>query len=140
MKLENGYYIWNKSDKKEYLSKWFITKEFQCQCQYKTCVEQKISKLLIDKLDALREEIKHPISITSAFRCSQHQEDLRKKGVNTVVAKKSQHELGNAVDLRCSSLLLFDLLKICERYFNSIGIGINFLHVDLRPEYRRWKY
>lgn len=140
MKLENGYFIWKKGAKKEYLSNWFTTKEFECQCSYDTCVEQRISKELIDKLTRIREEVKSPLFITSGFRCEKHQEDLRKKGANTVVAKKSQHELGNAVDVWCGSLTTLDFLKVCERYFKSIGVALNFLHLDTRPEYRRWKY
>lgn len=141
MKKENGYFVWNKGVKREYLSDFFTTKELECKCTRDTCKEQRISEELITKLTTIREEINSPLFITSAFRCPEHQEHLRSAGVNTVVAKKSQHELGNAVDVSSGSLTIDKFLEVCERYFDSIGVARNFLHLDTRKGVkRRWKY
>lgn len=140
IKIENGYYIWTKGDNL-WLNNWFKTKEFECKCTNKECIEQKISVELIKKLTTIREYTKSPMRITSGFRCSKHQESIRNSGVSTVVAKKSTHEKGDAADISVSSLTPLNLLPIVEKQFKSIGIANNFLHVDLRDDKeRRWKY
>lgn len=72
----DGYYIWKKGERAK-LSEYFSTSEFDCQCHHDTCVEQRISVDLINKLDLVRIESNSPIYITSGFRCSRHQQDLR---------------------------------------------------------------
>lgn len=140
IKIENNYYIWNKNENL-WINNWFKTTEFTCQCKHKSCGEQKISVELIKRLTEIREEVNSPMRIHSGYRCSKHQEDIRKSGVSTVVAKKSTHELGNAVDISVSKLVTGELLKVVEKHFKSIGVANNFLHVDLRDDkIRRWKY
>ena len=79
--------------------------------------------------------------VHSGFRCSAHQEDIRKSGVSTVVAKKSTHELGNAADISVSRLITAELVNMAAKKFYSIGIALNFVHVDLRDDKtRRWNY
>lgn len=140
IKIENNYYIWDKGEIL-WLNNWFKTKEFECQCKNKDCIKQKISVELVKRLTIIREYTKSPMRITSGFRCTKHQEEIRNSGVSTVVAKKSTHELGDAADISVSSLTILNLLPIVEKQFKSIGIANNFLHVDLRDDQtRRWKY
>lgn len=140
IKIENGYYIWNKGENL-WMNNWFKTKEFNCQCTNKECVEQRIAVELIDRLTKMRLEVNSPIRINSGFRCSKHQEEIRNSGTSTVVAKKSTHELGDAADISVSSLIVPVTIPFAEKHFKSIGIANNFLHVDLRDDkVRRWKY
>lgn len=144
MEIKDGYVIWNKGGD-EKLSDYFKQSEFTCQCSYDDCKEQKISQELIRRLSGLREHIRCPIKITSGFRCIKHQKDLRESGVNTVVAQLSQHELGNAADIKCSSLPMDQFVTEIKTLFFSVGLATNFVHVDLRPlredgSYRIWKY
>lgn len=140
IKIENGYYIWSKGENL-WLNNWFKTKEFECKCNNKECKEQKISVELIDRLTKLRVEVNSPIRITSGFRCKKHQEEIRNSGVSTVVAQKSTHELGDAADISVSSLIVPVTIPFAAKYFKSIGIANNFLHVDLRDDkVRRWNY
>lgn len=145
MKLENGYFVWNKNDSPEMLNNYFRTSEFSCQCKHSSCVEQKISEDLINRLTYLREAKQSPMTITSGFRCKQHQEDIRKSGVSTVVAKVSQHELGNAVDVKFRALRIDEWINDAKRKFSYIGIATNFLHLDTRPakvkdQWVTWRY
>jgi uncharacterized protein YcbK (DUF882 family) len=143
MKFENGYIYWTKkSDESGYIvQKHFSLKEFECQCNLSSCTTQIMSEALLERLGAIREELNKPLKITSAYRCSAHQEEIRKSGVSTVVAKKSQHELGNAVDIQCNQVPMEKLLEISEKYFKSIGLAKTFYHVDMRDDkVRRWKY
>ena len=140
IKIEDGYYVWKKGES-IWLNNWFKTTEFSCKCKHPSCVDQKISVDLINRLTDIRQEAKSPMRIHSGYRCSAHQEDIRKSGVSTVVAKKSTHELGHAADISVSRLVPGELLKIAQNKFFSIGIALNFIHVDLRDDKtRRWNY
>lgn len=139
VKEEEGYYVWNKGENLP-LSPYFSTKEFTCKCNFPECKKQRISKTLVVRLDLIRKEAKQPIIVTSAFRCTQYQAFLRSAGINTVVAKVSQHELGNAVDVVPKDGVIDKFLAICEKHFDSIGLAKNFLHLDLRNGKRRWNY
>jgi uncharacterized protein YcbK (DUF882 family) len=150
MRLENGYYVWNKGERVK-LSDYFSTQEFDCQCHYSDCVEQKISADLINKLSLVRIENKSPLYITSGFRCCKHQQDLRnqlnsgKKSLTVVASKVSQHELGNAADISPRIGTISKLRKVVDLVFDSIGLAKTFLHVDTRPKKqdgskRIWNY
>lgn len=140
IQTKDEYYIWKKGDDL-WINNWFKTKEFECKCTNKDCVDQKIAVELIERLTAIREYTKSPMRISSGFRCSKHQEAIRNSGTSTVVAKKSTHEKGDAADISVSSLTTLNLLLVAEKQFKSIGIANNFLHVDLRDDKtRRWKY
>ena len=140
LKNENNYYTWLKTDKVQ-INQYFSTSEFTCHCNFSTCVNQKISVDLINKLTDLRKEINSPLKITSGFRCPEYQQKLIKTGVNTVVAKKSTHELGNAADVICVILSIPEFIIKSEKYFMAIGIAKTFLHLDLRNDkIRRWNY
>lgn len=139
-KQENGYYVWKKGEAL-WMGNWFKTTEFSCQCKNVDCVDQKISVDLINRLTKIRDYVKSPMRINSGYRCSKRQEEIRKSGTSTVVAKKSTHELGNAADISVSSLTASELLKVAEYQFKSIGLARNFIHVDLRDDrVRRWDY
>lgn len=139
LRMESGYYIWKKGEVFQ-ISTHFSTKELSCQCTHSDCIEQRISESLIDKLEMIRLDIAEPLIITSAYRCTKHQEDIRNSGVSTVVAKKSTHELGDAVDCRPKSGMRPGFEITCSQEFTSIGRATNFLHLDLRSGYRRWNY
>jgi hypothetical protein len=138
-KVEGDYYIWTKGENIS-LSPYFSTRELSCHCHFPDCVKQKIHKNLIDKLSEIRKEIKQPLVITSAYRCSKYQAFLRSSGVNTVVAKASQHELGNAADAVPADGKMEGFEPICSKHFDSIGLASHFLHLDLRNGRRRWNY
>jgi len=145
MREDSQYFIWNKGDVYFFdRNQFFKTSEFACQCSNKDCKEQRISKDLITKLNLIRKEVNEPILVTSGFRCKKHQEHLRKSGVNTVVAKQSTHELGEAVDLKPTRMRISDFLVFCAKHFYAIGIAKSFLHVDMRGQedkrVRRWDY
>ena len=139
LKEDEGYYIWKKGES-IVLSKYFNTKEFTCRCNFPDCPKQRISKTLITRLDNIRSEVNLPLVITSGFRCVKYQAFLRAAGVNSVVAKKSTHELGDAADIVPSNGKMDGFETICAKQFDSIGVASNFLHVDTRIGKRRWKY
>jgi uncharacterized protein YcbK (DUF882 family) len=132
------YYIWTKGELLK-LSDNFTTKELECKCKLDTCKEQRISKDLVNSLQALRKSFGKSIIITSGYRCLEHNRSIGSSDT-------SQHPLGNAVDVTSSDNDL--LYKLSENIFESIGdarssIGnrSNFIHLDIRRgRKRRWVY
>jgi hypothetical protein len=140
LRSDAEFYYWKKGES-FVLSPYFHTTEFSCHCNYKDCIEQKISKSLITKLDLIRKDINQPLVVTSGNRCTKYQAHLRNTGVNTVVAKTlSQHELGKAADCYPANRNMTGFEDTCAKYFDSIGEAKTFLHLDLRPGKRRWLY
>jgi uncharacterized protein YcbK (DUF882 family) len=136
------YYEWKKGSNYK-LGRYFSTADFQCKCGYTDCVDQRISKELVDKLDAIRHCLGKPMTVTSAFRCSKKQNDIRNSGISTVVAKKSSHETGDAADTHCVDFK--ELGRMVEDNFDNIGYATEFYHVDMRPKKadgtkRKWNY
>jgi len=118
-----------------------MLEEFECKCKNKHC-SGKIPQLqmkpqLIQALNRIREEFKEPITVTSGFRCQDHNEAIGG-------AKASQHLLGAAADIRPAKADPGDLdrlYKLCEAEPEIIGLGDGrkrgFIHVDVRPGKRK---
>jgi uncharacterized protein YcbK (DUF882 family) len=130
------YRVWKKGEL--WVSEYFDSEEFECQCSYPDCIEQRIAEELIDKLEGCRREVGKPVVVTSGFRCDKHQADLSNTpGIKTVA--KSTHPLGHAADIKCR--LMTPLRAAVESRFKAIGVARTFLHVDLRDDKkRRWTY
>lgn len=140
MNQNEKYYTWKKGESQQ-INKYFNCNEFTCQCKHPECVEQKVSVKLISDLTLLREDLQTSIRITSGFRCSAHQKDVAESGVSTVVAKKSQHEEGEAADCQFTGHTTAEALPHAEKYFKAIGVAKTFLHLDTRSDkVRRWTY
>lgn len=123
----------------------FKGSEFHCQCNFPNCTKTWVSNDLLTKLQLVRDEFDGPLLITSAYRCSEHQAALRNNPILKTSKNKSTHEMGCAVDVRPvnhTTDSMDELFIILGRHFKSIGIAVNFFHVDTRldKEKRRWKY
>ncbi len=121
------------------LSTHFAVSEFACPCPQ--CTETKIDSDLIDKLQAFRHKA-GPLRVNSGYRCPAYQDELRARGYETS-AGPSQHTLGRAADVMRADEGSIGLdLEACARAsgFSSVGVGHSWVHVDLRPGYRRWEY
>ena len=155
IKKENGFYLWKKGlDLPFPNTKYFETWEFDCSCNFSNCIEQKVSIELIEKLILIRETFGLPVRITSSFRCSLYQKQLRLSGNQTAVGI-SQHELGKAADIQPTKMNkenLDKLFELCKNEFRAIGDARHkihpltgklrgFIHVDLRMDKERiWSY
>jgi len=128
------------------LSEHFSTYEFECACDYKDCKTQRIKIELVDRLERLRISLGEPLRINEGYRCKRYHEGLGKKGYK--IAKKSQHLVGAAVDLRLArrggvdySKRVDKFFKALPKLFKAIGKGKGWAHVDLRDDKeRRWGY
>lgn len=135
----DDYFVWEKGKRTEKLSPYFTPNEFECKCSRSDCVQQRISKDLIQKLTWLREYVGKPIKVTSGFRCEAHNAAING-------AKNSQHKKGDAADIYVSSLTMGELKEKAMHKFFSIGLASNFIHLDIRPKptdgrsHRIWVY
>jgi uncharacterized protein YcbK (DUF882 family) len=132
--MDNLYFIWNKGEKLK-LSNNFNSAEFECKCKNSECIEQRISKDLIEGLQKVRTEHNKSITVTSGYRCLKHNRAIGSSDT-------SQHPLGNGGDITSSDLN--GLYSVCEKHFKAVGDGRTkrkFIHVDSRNDkIRRWDY
>lgn len=86
----------------------------------------KLSPYLKDKLLALSDMCAFPLILTSAYRPKDYEVSKGRSG-------SSSHCKGLAVDIACTeSLKRLELLKYAlELGFNRIGIGRDFIHLDV---------
>jgi len=120
------------------LSKNFSRSEFACKgtncCGHSAPVQPE----LISALQALRNQLNLPLSITSGFRCNRHNESVGG-------AARSFHTLGMAADVACpEGMTAEDLAQAAEIIpaFQQGGIGIypSWVHLDVRTTGKaRWR-
>jgi len=113
------------------ISKNFNLQEFECT--HKDHRHIRINEDLVNKLQELRDYLGVPLIINSAYRCPERNSQVGG-------ATRSQHLLGNAVDI---SLKTVDnrkkLMELAETIgFNGIGEYNTFIHLDVRGSKARW--
>ncbi len=109
------------------LTKNFSRSELECPCGCGACY---MEPEFMNKLQALRDELGSAITVTSGYRCVDHNREVDG-------AAHSQHLYGKAADLAHPWMdLLADLAK---KYFTNVVKGPGFVHVDIGPK-RFWTY
>lgn len=113
----------------------FSYREFRCRCG---CGLEMVSPVFVTRLQTARTLLGRGIAVTSGVRCVAH---------NAAVGGEpnSSHVRGLAADLTCatSTWRLDLLMAVIAAGFNRIGIGENFLHVDIDrtlPQDVCWTY
>ena len=128
------FFIWKKGERVQ-LSKSFNSLELECKCKNPDCVEQRISKKLVENAQKVRDEYGKSITVTSGYRCPKHN-----KAIGSI--ETSQHPKGEALDITGSDLDA--LYGACENHFQAVGDARHnkkFIHVDTRSDRkRRWNY
>jgi len=115
----------------------FSEEEFKCQCG---CGAVDMDEDFIYKLQAIRTLLDAPITITSGYRCEDHDWSLGGAG---------NHTTGRAVDVRVGLENVHALIKWGIQHMTGIGIKMHgpipsrFVHLDnltgdMRP--RIWSY
>jgi len=117
------------------LSKNFSKLGIMCPCG---CGANKISSVLIEKLQKVRNIIGLPIIITSGVRCEFYNASLKNSSINSSHIPDS-YGLGQAVDISCTtSKYRYELVQVVQKFFNRIGISGGsyggFVHLDVDKE------
>ena len=95
----------------------------------------KISSVLIEKLQQVRNIIGLPIIITSGVRCEFYNASLKNSSMNSSHIPDS-YGLGQTVDISCTtSKYRYELVQVAQKFFNRIGISGGsyggFVHLDV---------
>lgn len=117
---------------KKMLSKNFSESELACPCGCGTTPQPQ----LVQKLQDLRDLVAVPLRVNSAARCVEHN-----KKVGGVPA--SEHVAGLAADIHAVGTTRWDILVYATQLgFCGVGVGENYIHLDLRPRASRavWIY
>ena len=114
------------------LSKNFSKLEIMCPCSRGA---NKISSVLIEKLQKVRNIIGRPIVITSGVRCEFYNASLKGASMNSSHIP-DEHGIGNAVDIACTnSTDRYELVEVAQKFFKRIGISGGsyggFIHLDV---------
>lgn len=119
----------------------FDSNEFDCKCNNLSCALTFIESMLTMKLYLLRYNLGCPVTITSAYRCFEHQEYIRSKKIETT-SKVSTHQKGMAVDIWTGKHTGLELEKVArEAGFMAVGVAKDWVHLDTRDDKkRRWEY
>ena len=117
----------------------FNKSEFECNCgcEMPNEVFLQIQKLA-SQLQCIRDFIRFPIKITSAYRCPSHNKEVG--GVSN-----SQHVLGKASDIQVSDSspeAIYQVIDTLAEYGHVLqgGLGLynTFTHYDIRKTRVRW--
>ena len=117
----------------------FNKSEFECKCgcEMPEDVFLQIQKLA-SQLQYIRDFIRLPINITSAYRCPTHNKEVG--GVSN-----SQHILGKAADIQVddsSPEAIYQVIDTLAEYGHVLqgGLGLynTFVHYDIRKTRVRW--
>lgn len=104
----------------------FSRSEFRCKCG---CKEDHINMILVQILQAVRDNFEAPVRIASGVRCA-------KRNQQVGGAKASQHLLGNAADIQIAGVAPKTVAAFAASLMPGWG-GVKayptFTHVDVRP-------
>lgn len=111
--------------------KWFKLSEFDSPD--KPGSGEMMDPTVVQMLDIARDIYGYPMIVTSGFRTIEHNRSLIDRGY--AASPKSSHLLGLAVDIAVpNSQRRFLMLEaLLDAGFHRIGVGDNFIHVDLDP-------
>lgn len=112
--------------------KHFKPNEFTCKCHGLCDHENSISLELVSRLDEIRKQMGTPIKITSGARCKRHN---KKIGGSAHSAHLPFDGSSFAADIYCpDNRFTKDFLEMAMSMFPRIGLGKDFIHVDIHPD------
>ena len=126
------------------LTKDMSRREFACRCG---CGADNIAMSLVNRLQAIRDEIGMPVSINSGVRCEAHNAAQGGKDGSPHVPADvgdGQGIVGHAADVSCySSMYRKAFRDAAGKHFTRVGMGKDFVHVDddpRKPQGVEWTY
>ena len=111
-------------EQNEWMEKWknFSLDEFKCQCG---CGHVSVHSDLLDLLQTAR-NVLGPITITSAYRCPEHNDNVSSTGLS------GPHTTSKACDIHVSnSQHRKQLIDYFAKKVTGLGIAKTFIHIDI---------
>jgi zinc D-Ala-D-Ala carboxypeptidase len=111
----------------------FTEAEWNCKCDHcKRAVPHKMVPLVMKSVQLLRDFLRVPLTLTSAYRCPQHQNEVSKDTTG-------QHTLGTAVDIKVTSgYMAAAIISYAVKYLGVQGWAyskkMGFVHLDWRED------
>tara|TARA_R110000737_G_scaffold53448_1_gene75017 strand:- start:83 stop:451 length:369 start_codon:yes stop_codon:yes gene_type:complete len=121
--------------------KYFTADELKCS----HCGKSGMNETFMERIETLRHQLGFPFPVNSAYRCSEHPIEARKKAAGA-------HATGHAIDIGVSGEQAYKLIEAAVKSGEFGGIGINqkgssrFIHLDdientlERPRPWIWSY
>jgi len=106
-------------------TRWYNFKPSEFVCKH--CNKLQISDIVLDFVQAYRQIAGKSVSITSGYRCSEHNNSVSSTG------EDGPHTTGFAVDIGTNTQSQYQLLRFGLQYNpRAMGIGIakTFTHID----------
>ena len=111
--------------------------EFACKCGRCGVSGREVKRELVESLQVVRTIYARPITFSSGVRCPTHNKNEGGK-------IDSGHLFGEAVDIDVgNSRDRYDLLRLLLVNFTRVGIGDDFIHVDItsaKAQQVAWTY
>ena len=109
----------------------FKRSEFACQCK---CGADNISEELVSRLEIVRIAYDKSMRITSGLRCPTHNRYVGASPSSNHLPN-SDENIGYAADIAVDGgRNRHELVTLLMTQFKRVGIGKNFIHVDIHPE------
>ena len=111
--------------------KYFSWNELKCRCGKCDSTGHEMKKELMEPLIVLRETMDFPFTVSSAYRCPTHNNQVSGTGF------KGPHTTGLAIDITIGWKRAYDFLQEVYAMRVFTGIGINqkgsgrFIHLDV---------
>ena len=116
------------------ITKNFTDEEMRCGCDRgDKCDAEKISLKAVLMLQAVRDDLRRPLHVTSARRCLYWNDKVGG-------SPGSRHPLGYAFDIAIADQKEGDAIQSAARRqgFNGIGRYKSHIHIDLREKFTYW--
>lgn len=106
----------------------FFMGEYECDCDGMYCggFSELMDEVLLEKIEALRQQLDNPIIITSGVRCQNRNREVG--GISN-----SKHKIGQAADLYAPSIHYATVAAVAK----TLGLGVieypteQFVHVEV---------
>jgi zinc D-Ala-D-Ala carboxypeptidase len=104
------------------MSQFFTDDELACKCG---CGKSDMDATFMAKLDSIRSVVARPFTVTSAYRCPEHNAKVSSTGEN------GPHTHGRAIDIRADSRLKYEIVHEAKKHgITRLGIAKSFIHID----------
>jgi len=106
-----------------------------------SCGTDKISSVLIEKLQKVRNIIGRPVIITSGVRCEFYNASIKASTSSSHIP--DDYGIGNVVDIAClNSKDRYELVEVAQKFFKRIGIsggayGGSFIWMLIDQKYKK---